>query len=342
MNLAFVIANYGIEKFEPLEIYCRANAENLYRRGIDVVIYTSTNGREKGEYILNGVLIKRFELEKGKTFSPHLLKKLIEEEKNYDAILFFGLHHYENIKGAERLKGKEILVPYLYEKVEEKDYLSRIFSKFDGLVFITEREKENFKLGFKKSEVIEPCIDIKIKIAPDQFRKRNFIFSDYILCYGKDEDLKEIFENFKILKRKFPFLTLVVLGEYSRKFPFDPDIKYIEIGEEKERLECVKGSLFTLFPSEEDNPDYFFFESLSLGVPAVINERKETLVDYCSKSNGGLWYSGKEEFLEIASLLVKDRLLRNGMGIKAQKYIKENHSPQKIFLKWKEFLSSFI
>lgn len=342
MNLAFLIAKYGIENFEPLEIYCRTTAENLYRRGIDVVIYTNTNGREKGEYILNGVLIKRFKLEKGKAFSPYLLKKLIEEEKNYDAILFFGLKNYENIKGAEGLKGKKILVPYLYEKVEDKDYLSRIFSEFDGLVFITEKEKLNLRLELKRSEVIEIGIDIKTKIAPDLFRKRYFIFSDYILCYGKDEDLKETFENFKILRRKFPFLTLVVLGKFSGKFPFDPDIKYIELTDEKERLECVKGSLFTLFPSKEDKPDYFFFESLSLGVPAVINERNDALVDYCSKSNGGLWYSGKEELLEIASLLVKDKLLRNEMGIKAQKYIKENHSPQKIFLKWKEFLSLVI
>lgn len=342
MNLSFVIPHYGIEKSEPLEMYCRITAEGLYRRGIDVTIYTSANGREEGEYIFNGVMIKRFKSGKEEAFPSHLLKKLIEEEKNYDAIVFFGVHNYWNLKEAKGLKGKKVLVPYLYEKVEDINYLSEIFSGFDGLVFITEKEKLNLRMEFKRSEVIEFGINIKTKIEPENFRKKHFILSDYILSFSGEDEIQEIIQNFRILKRNFPFLTLIISGKFSKGFPFDPDIKYIELTEEKERLEGMKGSIFTLFPSKKDILHYFFFESMSLGVPAVVNEKMVTIVDYCLKSNGGLWYSGREEFLELASLLVKDKLLRSEMGRRAQKYIRENHSFERIFLKWKEFLNLIV
>ncbi len=154
--------------------------------------------------------------------------------------------------------------------------------------------------------------------------------------------MREIFEKFWILKKNFPFLTLIITGKFSGNFPFNPEIKYMELKDERERAGCIKGSLFTLFPSYEDEPDFLFFESLSLGVPVVVNERKETLVDYCLRCNGGLWYSGMEEFVEVSSLIIRDKLLRNRLGREAQRYIKENHSPEKNFLKWKEFLNSFI
>lgn len=341
MNLAFVIPHYGVERTEPLEIYCRESAENLYRRGIDVTIYTFTDGKKSGEYILNGVLIKRFPPEHRKIPNP-LIEGILKEEKEFDAIVLFGAGMEGTLKLAENLKKKKILVPYLYENKEDKDYFSKIFSKFDALLFMTEKEKLVFEGECKRKEVIEFGVEIKTKIEPENFRKKHFILSDYILCFCGEEDLKEIIENFKILRRRFPFLSFIISGKFSRHFPFDPDIKYMELIDEKERLEGIKGSLFTLFPSKKDSPDYFFLESLSLSIPAVVNEKKETLVDLCLKSNGGLWYSGKEDFLEVASLLIKDRALKIQMGIKASKYIKENHSPEKIFQKWKTFIESII
>jgi len=339
MKLAFLIPHYGLEINEPLEIYCRTTAENLYRRGIDVTIYTITDGRKEGEYVLNGVLIKRFKTEKSGDFSNHLIKNLKENEKEYDALLFFGSQNQITFKGVEELKGKKILIPYLYS-ASNFDTLD-LFSKIDGIVFMTERERLKLKFDSQRSEVIEFGIDIKDKIEPHLFRKRYFILSDYILCQ-KEENFREIIEKFLILKKNFPFVTLILKEKFSRNIPFDPEIKYMELRDQKERLECIKGSLFTLLPSFEDRPDFLFFESMSLGVPVVVNQRNETLLEYCIMSNGGLWYSEMEEFFEVSSLLIKDKFLRRKLGRQAQNYIKENHSPEKIFLKWKEFLNSII
>lgn len=340
MNLAFLIPHYGLETHEPLEIYCRTTAESLYKRGIDVTIYTTAYGRKEGEYILNGVLIKRFRPENTDDFSSRILKGFKENEKKYDIIVFFGAQNKITLKGVEELKNKKILVPYLYN-ISNLHSLE-VFPKVDGIVFITEKESLKIKLDSQKIEIIDFGMDVKGRIDPVDFRKRHFILSDYVLCRGKDENLREIFEKFWILKKNFPFLTLIIMGEFSRNFPFSPDIKYIELKDEKERLDCIKGSLFTLFPFLKDEPDFLFLEALSLGVPVVVDQRMETLLDYCLRSNGGLWYSGMEEFLEVSSLIIRDKLLRNRLGREAKKYIRENHSPERNFLKWKEFLNSLI
>ncbi len=332
MNLAFVTSHYGIERIEPLEVYCRKTAENLYKRGLDVTIYTETDGKKEGEYILNGVLIKRFK---------DFLHLLLKEEGKYDGIVFFGMVP-AILKKAENFRKRKIIVPYLYEVHENKELLSKTLSKFDGIVFMTEMEKLLLPLEFERKEIIELWVEIRTKIDPLNFRKRNFILSDYILSFVDEKNFRGIYENFKILKRIFPFLTLIMTGQFSRNIPFELDIKFMDLRDEKDRLECIKGSLFTLFPSKKDSFDYFFLESMGLGVPIVVDEINKTLVDYCLKSNGGLWYSGREEFVEVASILVKDKFLRNGMGRKAQKYVKESLSSERIFLKWKEFLNSII
>ncbi|MGQ9618813.1 MAG: hypothetical protein ACUVUG_07650 [Candidatus Aminicenantia bacterium] len=345
MKLAFVIYRFGANEISPLEIYCRITAENLYRNGFDVSIYTTASEKHKeGEYILNGVLIKRFpDGKKGGKFSYKLIKKLSEEGKNYDAIVFFDFKNPLTIFGSKEIKGKKILVPFLYGEGGDRSFES--LSNFDGFVFMTERESEKAepKLKSKKRAVIEFGIKEKREVDSVRFKKRFLMISDYLFCYLDDEKmLGEVIENFKLLKRGFPFLSLIISGKLSCKIPFDPDIKYFEPESEKDRWECIKGALFSIFPSCEDTPEFLLLESMSLSVPLVVNGRANTLVDYCVKGNCGLWYSTKEEFYELGKLLINNNSLREKMGINALKYIRERHSLKLNFLRWKDFLVSIF
>ncbi len=347
MNLAFVISGFGIEKLDPLKIYCRITAENLYKMGMDITIYTIADEKHrKGEYILNGVLIKRFPHEKrDSNDSLHLISRLLKDETGYDAIIFFELKSPITLKSYEKIKNKKIIVPFLYGERERWLPFLKILSSFDAIVFITEREKLNSGINFelKKHRIIEFGIKEKTKIDPLQFKKKYFILSDYILCHSNEErSIEKIVSSFKTLKTKFPFLSLIIWSESDKKIPFDPDIKHFNLKDDNERWNCIKGAILTIYPSQEDTPDFSVLESMALGVPVVVNENSKTLVDYCIKSNGGLWYSTEEEFLEVLSLLIRDRALRNAMGKKGYKYVKESHSLEQNFLKWKSFLSEFV
>ena len=62
-----------------------------------------------------------------------------------------------------------------------------------------------------------------------------------------------------------------------------------------------------------------------MGTPVLANARSEVLVDHCQKSNAGLYYADRDEFIEALRLLVADQRLRAAMGANGRDYIRQNY-----------------
>ena len=59
--------------------------------------------------------------------------------------------------------------------------------------------------------------------------------------------------------------------------------------------------------------------------PILANARSEVLVDHCLKSNAGLYYADRDEFIECLKLLVADQRLRARMGRNGRDYVRQNY-----------------
>ena len=55
----------------------------------------------------------------------------------------------------------------------------------------------------------------------------------------------------------------------------------------------------------------------------LANARSEVLVEHCARSNAGLYYADRDEFVEALSLLVADERLRAAMGRNGRDYVRE-------------------
>jgi glycosyltransferase involved in cell wall biosynthesis len=62
-----------------------------------------------------------------------------------------------------------------------------------------------------------------------------------------------------------------------------------------------------------------------VGTPVLASARSEVLVDHCLRSNAGLFYADRDEFVECLKLLAMDDRLRAQMGRNGRAYVRENY-----------------
>ena len=71
----------------------------------------------------------------------------------------------------------------------------------------------------------------------------------------------------------------------------------------------------------------------------LANARSEVLVDHCQKSNAGLYYADRDEFIEALRLLVADQRLRAAMGANGRDYIRQNYRWDVILAKYEQMFT---
>jgi len=54
-------------------------------------------------------------------------------------------------------------------------------------------------------------------------------------------------------------------------------------------------------------------------------DRAEVLVEHCVRSNGGLYYADRDEFVEALKLLLSDERLRQQLGRNGRDYVRRNY-----------------
>jgi glycosyltransferase involved in cell wall biosynthesis len=78
-------------------------------------------------------------------------------------------------------------------------------------------------------------------------------------------------------------------------------------------------------PSPYESLSLLALEALSVGTPILVNARSAVLVEHCVRSNGGLYYADRDEFVECLTLLMSDERLRQALGRNGREYVRRNY-----------------
>jgi glycosyltransferase involved in cell wall biosynthesis len=160
------------------------------------------------------------------------------------------------------------------------------------------------------------------------FKRRHRIHGPFALYGGRIDPGKgceELIEYFSTYVADGGDASLVLMGHKLMPLPEEPYINFAGLLSEQERLQALEAATVVVCPSPYESLSLLALEALAVGTPILCNQRSEVLVDHCLRSNGGLFYGDRDEFVECLKTLIADERLRSMMGRSGRDYVRRNY-----------------
>ena len=160
------------------------------------------------------------------------------------------------------------------------------------------------------------------------FRRRHRLHGPFVLYGGRIDPGKgceELIEYFSSYVGEAGDASLVLMGVKLMPLPEEPFIRFAGRLSDEERLQALEAATVVVVPSPYESLSLLALESFAVGTPILANARSEVLVDHCQKSNAGLYYADRDEFIEALKLLIGDHRLRAKLGRNGREYVKRNY-----------------
>ena len=174
------------------------------------------------------------------------------------------------------------------------------------------------------------------------FRRRHRLFGPFALYGGRIDPGKgceELIEYFGTYAVEQGDATLALMGAKLMPIPDEPYIRFAGMLPEIERLEALEAASVVIVPSPYESLSLLALESFAVGTPMLANARSDVLTDHCQRSNAGLYYENREEFVECLKLLMGNTELRAKMGRNGQDYVRRNYSWSVILDKYETMIT---
>lgn len=283
-------------------------------------------------------------------YCPALIEYIKQHHSEYDVFVFVTYLYYTTVCGIAEVGDKAILVPTAHD--EPPIYMNMykgVFRSPQGIAFNTAEEREFVqKLFFNKhipNDLFGVGVDITEDANPAQFCKR-YGTSNYLLYAGRMEagkNLPELFEFFIRYKERNPSdLKLLLMGRGACEPPSHPDIYSLGFVSDRDKTDGMAGARLFVLPSANESLSIVVLESMSHGVPVVVNGRCEVLKGHCEKSGAGLHYSDYDEFESSVKFLLENDTAYAQMREKAREYVNTYYNWDVIMDKYKVMIEDIV
>ncbi len=167
-----------------------------------------------------------------------------------------------------------------------------------------------------------------LKARGSLFKRRHKLHGPVALYGGRIDPGKgceELLEYFGSYVKQGGEATLALMGAKMMALPEDPSIRFAGMLSEGERLQALEAATVVVCPSPYESLSLLALEAMSAGTPVLVNARSAVLVEHCVKSNAGLYYADRDEFVECLKLLIGDEPLRAVLGENGREYVRQNY-----------------
>jgi len=174
------------------------------------------------------------------------------------------------------------------------------------------------------------------------FRRRHRLHGPIALYGGRIDPGKgceELIEYFSTYVQEGGDASLVLMGVKLMPLPEEPFIRFAGYLPDQERVQALEAATVVVVPSPYESLSLLALESFAVGTPVLANARAEGLVDHCRRSNAGLFYADRWEFVEALKLLERDPALRGAMGQNGKQYIHDHYRWNTILTKYERLFT---
>jgi glycosyltransferase involved in cell wall biosynthesis len=275
--------------------------------------------------------------------TPDLLTYIHSNKNHYDVFIFFSLLYYPTALGVQLVKEKSILIPTVHdEKASYYPVYKTVMQSPAWIVYNSAAEKKLaekiYSIQDKNNVIAGIGIELPKLPIDNSILKKYKITGAYVVYIGRIEKGKgcnELINFFIEFKKTHPSpIQLVMIGKSYMKLEQDPAIIYTGFVEETEKLQLLLQSTLLIVPSKFESLSMVLLEALYYKKPVLVNQQSQVLQEHVLASNGGLSYTGLEDFkINLDTLLTKPSLLEE-MGEQGSQYVRRNYS-------WQTILSKF-
>jgi len=160
------------------------------------------------------------------------------------------------------------------------------------------------------------------------FRRRHRLHGPMLLYGGRIDPGKgceELLHYFNEYLGEGGDGTLVLMGAKMMSLPEDPAVRFAGMLSEREKFQALEAATVVVAPSPYESLSILALEAMAVGTPVLGNARSAVVVEHCVRSNAGLYYADRDEFVEGLKLLMKDERLRAAMGRNGRDYVRKNY-----------------
>ena len=302
---------------------------------------------------------------------PALVDHLEQHHRSFDALIFFTYLYAPTVLGLRIDPDRSILVPTAHdEPAIHLGIYREVFQAPAAVAYNTDSEKNFLKMTFDIRAVAEETVGCGVDLLPDggdaviaadegdggevdvfaqlkargvAFRRRHRLQGQFLLYGGRidaGKGCEELLEYFTSYKELGGDASLVLMGVKLMQIPEVPWVQFAGLLSERERLSALEAATVVVVPSPFESLSLLALEAMAVGTPVLCNARSEVLVDHCLRSNAGLFYANRDEFIEAAALLLGDERLRRGMGRNGKAYIANHYRWDVILAKYNRLMGA--
>jgi glycosyltransferase involved in cell wall biosynthesis len=307
-------------------------------------------------------------------WSPALIEYLERHHQDYDILIFFTYLYAPTVMGLKVAPSKSLLVPTAHDEPAIRlGIYEDVFSSAAGLVWNTDAERRFVSDRFHLRALVEDVVGCGVDVPesrfsgsddmptlapvlptaheplPDHldgpanaFKRRHRMHGAFALYGGRIDPGKgceELLEYFQAFLHEGGDASLMLMGVKLMPLPDDPHVRFAGILPDEERLHALDAATVVVVPSPHESLSLLALEAFAVGTPVLANGRSEVLVDHCRRSNAGLYYEDRWEFVDALKLLTRDAALRAAMGRNGQAYVNANYRWDIIMHKYERMMT---